>query len=354
MIKIPVMAQKPYEVCIGRGLLEKAGELLAARAQPRRVALLSDDNVYMLYGKTVRQSLEQAGYDVFPYPFVHGEQAKSVDQLALIWAFLCENQFTRGDLMLALGGGVTGDLTGFAAACYQRGVPYVQMPTTLLAAVDASVGGKTAVNLPAGKNLVGAFWQPEIVLCDCDTFATLSPEDYRSGVAESLKYGVLSDRALFDDIANGDMAERIEDIVARCIAIKAELVMRDERDHGQRQLLNLGHTVAHGVEVLSGFAVPHGHAVAIGMCVIARAAERMRVCTRGVAEEIAGALVKNGLPTASPYPADALANAALGDKKRRGDTITLVLPEEIGKCRLHPADVADLPDIFRMGMEAAP
>lgn len=353
MYTIDVKAQKPYQVIIGRRLLNQVGERLRPHAPPCKVALISDDQVYLRYGKTVRQSLSQAGYTVLPYPFSHGEQAKSVERAAAIWAFLSEHTFTRGDLLVALGGGVTGDLTGFAAACYLRGMAYVQIPTTLLAAVDASVGGKTAVNLPAGKNLVGAFWQPDAVLCDCDTFDTLPPEHYKSGIAESLKYGVLCDRALFDTIAYGDMASGIEDVVSRCVAIKAEIVAGDERDVGNRQLLNLGHTPAHGMEALSGYAIPHGHAVAVGMCIMAHAAEKMGVCAQGVADEIAVALAKHGLPTACDYTPDALAAAAMGDKKRVGGRITLVLPEAVGMCRLQSVDVAALADVFRMGMEVS-
>lgn len=354
MQTIDVRVEKPYQVMIGHGLLQNAGELLRPYLRPCKVALISDDQVYMLYGKTVREALVKVGFEVLPYPFLHGEQAKSVEQLAAIWAFLSENTFTRGDLLVALGGGVTGDLTGFAAACYLRGMTYVQMPTTLLAAVDASVGGKTAINLPAGKNLVGAFWQPHAVLCDCDTFKTLPPEHYKSGIAESLKHGVLYDRALFETIAYGEIANEIEAIVSRCVAIKADVVAGDERDVGNRQLLNLGHTPAHGIEMLSGYAIAHGHAVAIGMCIMARAAEAMGICAQGASDAIATALARHGLPVACAYSPDALAAAAMGDKKRMGDVITLVLPEEIGRCRLQKIEVSKLCDVFRMGMEVQP
>lgn len=350
-MKRTVHTAKPYDVHVGRGLLANTGELCKTLVRECRVSLLSDESVYALYGETVCRSLRTAGYDVIPFTFPGGESAKSLDELSLILDFLSENAFTRSDLIVALGGGVTGDLSGFAAACYLRGISYVQIPTTLLAAVDASVGGKTAINLKAGKNLAGAFWQPILVLCDCDTFRTLPRNVWMSGIAECVKYGILFDETLFDIFTQSDLEPLITDVVYRCVSLKADIVCGDERDTGQRQLLNLGHTVGHAVEKLSLFSIPHGCAVSIGMCVMAKAAEKMGVCQAGVADAIVAALSRHGLSTESPYSADMLARAAMGDKKRMGQNITLVLPEKIGKCRLHPVDVAELATIFRLGME---
>lgn len=250
---------------------------------------------------------------------------------------------------MALGGGVTGDLAGFAAATYLRGVDLVQAPTTLLAAVDASVGGKTAVDLPEGKNLAGAFHQPALVVCDTDAFSTLPEEALACGMAEQIKHGVIADEALFQMLSAGrpdDMAAA----VARSVAIKGAIVAGDEHDNGARQLLNLGHTAGHAVELLSGLAVPHGQAVAIGMALVARASAAYGWCAPDVPGRIEAALVQNGLPVRCPFGAEALARAVLHDKKRRGGTVTLVIPEAVGRCALRPVPVESLAPFLAAGL----
>ena len=250
--------------------------------------------------------------------------------------------------MVALGGGVTGDLTGFAAACYLRGVAYIQIPTTLLAMVDSSVGGKTAIDLPAGKNLCGAFYQPAAVLCDTDLLETLPAEIFRDGCAEVVKYGVLSGRDLFDRLTPGAVGA---DIVAACINEKRKAVEADEFDNGARQFLNLGHTLGHAVEKESGFALSHGQAVSVGMVLIAKAAAKFGLCAPETAREIAAKLQAFGLPVTTDLAPDAILAAALGDKKRRGDSLTLVVPRAIGDCILQPVAVSELPQWIEAGVE---
>ena len=347
MQTVRIETDHPYDVLISPGLMEQTGALAASVLSPCRVGVITDDTVAALYGNTVRESLRAAGFDPLLWAFPHGEQHKTMETLTLALNWLCENHLSRADAVVALGGGVPGDLAGFAAAVYGRGVPFLQIPTTLLAAVDSSVGGKTAVDLPGGKNMAGAFHQPEIVICDTDVLSALPPELLRDGAAEMLKYGVLTDQALFDAMASGAWRQGIENAVARCVEIKRDYVVGDERDRGKRQFLNLGHTFGHAVEACSGFTVTHGQGVAIGLVMAARAAGLDPA-------PIESACRACGLPTASPYPAKMLAEAALSDKKRRGDRITLVLPEKIGACRLETVPIDDLPHYFARGTGEEP
>ncbi|MDD3212341.1 MAG: 3-dehydroquinate synthase, partial [Eubacteriales bacterium] len=265
--------------------------------------------------------------------------------------FLAENHLTRSDTVVALGGGVTGDMAGFAAATYLRGVNVAQIPTTFLAMVDSSVGGKTGVDLKAGKNLAGAFHQPIGVLCDADTLDSLPADVFADGAAEAIKYGVLCDEPLFETLAAGHYRDGIEAIISRCVSIKADICAADEREHGQRQLLNLGHTFGHAIERLSGYTVPHGHAVATGMVYAARIAVRLNRCEPEAVTRLMAALRNNNLPTESEYLPEQLAEAATVDKKRAGDTLTFVLPAAIGRCELVPMPVERLPELAAFATE---
>ena len=271
MRTIQVNASRSYEIHIGAGLLPEAGEKIRPFCPGGLCAVVTDDIVDGLYADRLEQSLASADLRVVKFVFSHGEQGKNAENYLSLLNFLAENGLTRADCVVALGGGVPGDLAGFAAATYLRGVGFVQIPTTLLAAVDSSVGGKTAIDLPAGKNLAGAFYQPDLVLCDTDTLATLPDKQFRAGCAEVIKYAMLFDAEMFSDLMVSGPAFRPESVIARCVEFKREIVTADEFDRGCRQLLNLGHTVGHAVEKLSGFTVLHGQAVAIGMSVIARA-----------------------------------------------------------------------------------
>ena len=342
MKTIRVGASKTYDVKIGGALLGSLGREAAALSKGRTVCVVSDDTVFGLYGPAACQSLEDAGFAVHTWVFPHGEQSKCGESFLALLGFLASSGLTRSDLLVALGGGVTGDLTGFAAACYLRGVQYIQVPTSLLAMVDSSVGGKTAIDLPQGKNLCGAFWQPALVLCDVDLLATLPEEIFRDGCAEVIKYGVLGSRSLFEQLKAAHVREQAEDVVAQCIEMKRRVVEDDEFDTGSRQLLNLGHTLGHAVEKNSGFTLSHGQCVAIGMAMMARAAEQKGFCSEETRDEIVDILTRYDLPTQTDQTPAEICQAALGDKKRRGSAITLVVPEEIGRCKLHKIPVEEL------------
>ena len=336
-----VHAAEAYPVYIGGGLLDHCGEL-TARHSNGRCAVICDDTVCGLYGPQVCRSLEAAGLSPVLYAFPAGEQHKTLSTYGAILGFLAENHITRSDCVIALGGGVTGDMAGFAAATYQRGIDFIQVPTTFLAASDASVGGKTAVDLPAGKNLAGAFWQPRAVICDTDTFATLPESAFQDGAAETLKHGLIADGEFFHFLMSEDMYRHMDAVVRRNVEIKAAVVAEDEREQGKRKLLNFGHTLGHAIEKCSGYAVPHGHAVAIGMVLATRAAERLGYSPKGTPETVLAGNKRYGLPTGCSYTAAELYEAATGDKKRRGGTIDVVVLEEIGHARTVPLDMEGL------------
>ena len=352
MKTVHVSTGRPYDVQIGRGNLKTAGEWLKELTPSRYAAIIADDTVDALYGDLVEISLLAAGFRVVRFRFVHGEQSKTLATYGAILDFLAENRLTRSDTIVALGGGVTGDMAGFAAATYLRGINVAQIPTTLLAMVDSSVGGKTGVDHPAGKNLVGAFYQPIGVLCDPDVLATLPPDVFADGMAETIKYGVLCDAPLFELLASGKDAIDLESVVERCVAIKAGVCANDECDLGQRQMLNLGHTFGHAIERCSGYCLPHGHAVAVGMVYSTRIAVGLGLSDQSCVKRLCDALTRNNLPTSAPYTAAELAEAALGDKKRAGETLTLILPTAIGKCVLHPVPVSQLATLSQIALGA--
>ena len=347
---VRINTSRPYDVIIGSGILDSCGEYLYDLLWGKRLAVVTDDIVAGLYLERVMKSLESSGFRVFSVVFPHGEGSKNMGVLAEILEELAEGGLTRADAVVALGGGVTGDMAGFAASVYQRGIPFAQIPTTLLAAVDSSVGGKTAVDLAAGKNLAGVFAQPVRVICDTDTFNTLPPEVFADGCAESIKYGVLTDPELFESFSRLDKS-RLPELVARCVRIKGDYVERDEFDTGDRRFLNLGHTMGHAIEKLSSYTFPHGHAVGVGMVMIARAGEKLGLTEAGTAEAIAAALENNDLPVSSPYSPEELYSAAIGDKKRMGGKITVVIPEKIGSCSLKTMPVNELLELARLGKE---
>ena len=352
MKTVHVAAGKPYDVLIERSLLDEAGDVLKRTlAHTCKAAILTDDNVDRLYGEQVQISLEKAGFSVCRYAIPHGEENKNLTVWAGMLDFLAANQLTRTDTIVALGGGVVGDMAGFAASAYLRGIPFMQIPTTLLAMVDSSVGGKTAVNLPAGKNLAGAFYQPCVALCDPDTLWTLTPELLADGVAEIIKYGVLNDEPLFERLKDGKWHAEIVPVIETCVRAKARLVEEDERDTGSRQLLNLGHTLGHAIEKCSHFSISHGHAVAIGMVYAARMAIHLGQCEESALTRLQDALTANHLPVSAPYTADELCAVALSDKKRAGSSITYVLPHAIGDCYLHKMPVSDLPMLIENAIQ---
>lgn len=343
--KVFVNTSESYEVLIGSGIIDRAGELIADKLKnARRAVIITDSNVDALYSERVKKSLKKSGIDVLKYTFTAGEENKSTETFVDILEWLASEKITRTDVLAALGGGVVGDITGFAASCYLRGVDFVQIPTTLLSAVDSSVGGKTAVDLKAGKNLAGAFYQPKFVICDTDTFGTLPEKEIACGYAEVIKYGILFDESFFEAIKEKSI--KIDEIVEKSVIFKRNTVQKDEFDRGERKLLNLGHTAAHGIEKASGYSVSHGAAVAIGTVIATKIAENLGICEKGVCEKIKEVLSQYNLPTESEFSAEELYEAALSDKKRENDKITLVLPKKIGECVLYDTDVLQLSALF--------
>ena len=327
---INVKATKEYNICIGRGVLAAIGELISPVLGKCRLAVLTDSNVDALYGTAMMEHLAVAGYDACKYVIPAGEASKCADNLLAFLNFLAHERLTRSDAIIAFGGGVVGDLGGLSASLYLRGVKYVQVPTTLLAAVDSSVGGKTAIDIPAGKNLVGSFYQPSLVCCDTALMDTLPTEIYRDGCAEVIKYGVILDAALYEKLQTPPF-DRI-DVVARCVEIKRDVVQEDEFDNGKRGLLNFGHTFGHAIEKLSNFTVSHGAAVAKGMVIAAKFAPLCGLAD--VEKELTALLERYNFNLDCPYTAEQLFDVILSDKKRRGGNLTLVLPRAIGDCDL--------------------
>lgn len=345
MTTITVSASKTYEVHIGSGLLSRLGNYTANLCKPCKVVIVSDTTVWPLYGPAAEASLADAGFHVLHYLFDAGEASKNGQTFLSILNFLAENQLTRSDLIVALGGGVTGDMAGFVAATYQRGIRYIQVPTTLLAMVDSSVGGKTAIDLPAGKNLAGAFYQPIMVLCDLDVLNSLPRNIFLDGCAEVIKYGILFDAELFSHLEGYGPEFHREEVISRCIQWKRDVVAQDEFEAGLRQKLNLGHTVGHGVEKQSNFTISHGSSVAIGMAIIARA-----FCEDSLSRRICQILEQFSLPVRTVFTAQQLYTASLTDKKRSGEMLHLIVPEQIGSCKIKPISVHKLLSYIEAGL----
>ena len=338
------LGARAYEVAIGPGLLAEAGARIAPLAGRGRLAVVSDETVWGLHGAPLTAALERAGLQAFPIVVAPGEQTKSFEGLAEVIDQLLALELDRGDLVCAFGGGVVGDLAGFAAAIYKRGIDFVQIPTTLLAQVDSSVGGKTAIDTPRGKNLVGAFHQPRLVLADLDMLSTLSDREMRAGYAEVIKYGLLGDFGFFEWLeANGSRvlareADALADAVARSVEMKAEIVAEDEKEQGRRALLNLGHTFGHALEAETGYgeALLHGEAVAAGQALAFRFSAAQGLCARQDARRAAAAIAAAGLPTrmdeipGAPFDAARLVRHMAQDKKAEAGRLTFILARALG------------------------
>lgn len=350
MKTITVTASKNYNVIIGNELHKDLGCYAANIGKSGKAAIISDGNVWPLYGATAQESLRAAGFETYHYTFPAGEASKNGNTYLSILNFLAESHITRSDLLVALGGGVVGDITGFAAATYLRGISYIQVPTTLLAMVDSSVGGKTAIDLTAGKNLAGAFYQPSLVLCDITALDTLPDDIFRDGCAEVIKYGILYDRSLFSHLYDYGLSFDREMIVSRCVELKRDVVSQDEFDRGARQKLNLGHTIGHGIEAHSDFTIPHGQAVSIGMAIVSKASFAHGICDNDTYAQILSVIKKFGLPTTSAVTAQELYTSALSDKKRSGGTVNLIIPQAIGNCIIQPTDVKTLQSFIEAGL----
>ncbi len=340
MQTITVNASTSYKIYIERGLVKSCGKIIADTVSSRTAAIVTDDIVDSLYSDMVVSSLEACGFKVYKFVFPNGEHSKNADTLNKIYNFLCECNITRSDCLIALGGGVVGDITGFAAATYLRGLDYIQIPTTLLAQIDSSVGGKTAIDLPCGKNLVGAFKQPVCVICDSDTLKTLKREILSDGMAEAIKYGMIRDNALFELIAshNIDSADEIiDEVVFKSISIKRDVVENDEFDTGERMILNFGHTLGHAVESYYNYEkYTHGSAVAIGMCMITKKCsdsdtlDRLEKCVKAYE-----------LPSEVDAPINELLKLCSNDKKRQSNMINYILCKNIGAAEIKKVTVEE-------------
>lgn len=353
MEKIRVdLGAKSYDIEIADGLLPQCGsKIRALLPKARKIAVISDSNVAPLYAEVLLQSLAEAGLEGLLFTITAGEGSKNMTVLAQVLEQLAEAGMTRSDAVVTLGGGVVGDLGGFAASCYMRGIAFVQIPTSLLAQIDSSVGGKVAVDLQAGKNLAGAFYQPKAVLIDPLLLKTLPVRYLHDGLAEAIKYGCIMDSDLFAKIAackdDAELLAGIESIIARCCRIKADIVEQDEFDTGLRMLLNFGHTLGHAVEQYYGYSgYTHGEGVAIGMYQITQRSEALGMTEAGTAAQIAAVLEKYALPTAVDAPRSELLAVMAKDKKKSGQEITVIVLDALGKGRLHKINWQQVPEIL--------
>lgn len=342
---VPVgLGDRAYDVLVGEGLLDQAGRLIAPFQKRGRTAVVSDETVWGLHGARLTAALAGAGIEALPVIVPPGEQTKSFEGLADVSDRLLALELDRGDIITAFGGGVVGDLAGFAAAIYKRGIDFVQIPTTLLAQVDSSVGGKTAIDTPRGKNLVGAFHQPKLVLADQTVLSTLPDREMRAGYAEIIKYGLLGDRAFFEWLEANVAAVLARDpqalahAVARSVEMKAEIVAEDEKEQGRRALLNLGHTFGHALESETGYgeALLHGEAVGVGMALAFRFSARQGLANGQDAERAGRAIAASGLPTTlqdvpgHPFDAGRLVAHMGQDKKAEAGRLTFILARALG------------------------
>lgn len=335
MHKIHVNTSKPYDIIVDNSLLDNCGSIIKDVTSADKIVVVTDDIVDSLYSDTVVKSLENTGFNVKKYVFPNGEASKCFNTLNELYDFLALNEITRTDCLVALGGGVVGDLTGYAAATFLRGIDFVQIPTTLLAQVDSSIGGKTAIDIPAGKNLVGAFKQPNIVICDISTLSTLTPHIFSDGMGEVVKYAMIRSSKLFDILAKSDAKDNLEEIICQCIDIKRQIVENDEFDKGERMLLNFGHTFGHAIEKAQNYSgLSHGSAVAVGMCIVTELAVKKGLCSEGAYTELKECLKKYALPISVDISNEELAKHCVNDKKRTSDIINIVIATDIGKSEL--------------------
>lgn len=343
MRKVTVNASKTYDILIEKGALGRVGELAKDVIGTGKVCIVSDSNVAPIYMEKVKKSLLKEGIKVVQYIFPAGEKSKNAQTFVEILNFLAEQGLTRKDTLIALGGGVTGDMTGFCAATYMRGIKFIQIPTTLLAAVDSSVGGKTGIDLDCGKNLAGAFHQPSMVIFDSSALETLPKEYFADGMAEVIKYAVVREEGLEKLICeNAD----IEEIVEICVKIKRDVVNADEFEGGIRQILNYGHTLGHAIESLSEYTLSHGRCVAMGMYLVTKAYG---------CEELLGKLCtmfeKYGLETACPYTSEEIVERAKKDKKADSDGVNLIVSKKMGECEIIKVTMDELLTLVKEGME---
>lgn len=339
----------PYEIWIEKGNLTQAGKWLSQLWKPQKVVIVTDNHVGSLYAETVKLSLEAEGFEVAVFDFLEGEASKNLVTVQKVYAFLSQFGMTRSDGILALGGGVVGDLAGFVASTYMRGVHFVQVPTSLTAQVDSSIGGKTGVNTASAKNMVGTFAQPDGVLIDPETLKTLGKRELIEGMGEVVKYAFIKDLFLYDllESLSGDtesILAQAEKIIYHSCQVKRELVVADEKDNGVRLLLNFGHTIGHAIELIAGYGqVMHGEAVAIGMVQISQVAEKKGLVEAGLTHKIKTMNQKFGLPISyDKWYEEELYTALTHDKKARGKQINIVLVPQVGQAIIHPIPIEEM------------
>lgn len=348
-VKLP---DTSYEICIENGLFCQSGNLLCQMTVSKKTVVVTDETVDALYGESFVMNLTAAGFQVAKMIIPPGEASKSLAMLEKLYHAFLKAKLTRADLVIAFGGGVVGDLTGFAAATYLRGIPYVQIPTTLLAQIDSSVGGKTAINLPQGKNLAGAFYQPAAVLIDPQLLHSLPQRTLRDGLAEAIKYGAIADRDLFDRLAacrsRADFLSQADSVIAACCRIKRDVVEEDEKDTGRRMILNFGHSIGHAIEQVYHYQTyTHGEAVAIGMAKITERSETLGLSRPGTAAKLRDAIIGQGLPVKpEAWDQAALFAAMTLDKKNTTDGLQLVVLQEIGQADVIRIRLDDLAAAF--------
>lgn len=336
------LADRSYDILIGRKLLPRVGEHLVQPERTRRALVVTNPVINKLYGKVLSEGLQSAGLEIECAEIPEGETHKTLQDAQTVYDHLIENQYDRQTLLVALGGGVIGDLTGFIAATFMRGVPYIQVPTTLLSQVDSSVGGKTAVNHPQGKNLIGAFYQPRLVVIDLDTLGSLPPEEFRAGMAEIIKYGIIEDPQLFAFLEQNSGkilaqdTECLEHIISTSCGIKAKVVEQDERESNYRMILNFGHTIGHAIEALTDYAqFKHGEAIAIGMVYAAKLSCQLGKCSQKTVERIESLVELYGLPSRLPdFPVGKYIESMYRDKKAHDKNIRFILVKDIGKVEI--------------------
>lgn len=334
---ISVNTKIPYNIIIKPNILDRLGELVKNITSAKRVCIVSDSNVSNLYAKKVKSSLITAGFNTSLFIFKAGESSKRLNTINNMYSFFCENSLTRTDLVIALGGGVTGDIAGFASATYLRGIDYIQVPTSLLAQIDSSIGGKTGIDTDYGKNLVGSFHQPRAVIIDPSTLSTLNDCYFYDGLAEAIKYGCIKSQPLFERIENENPKDFILELIYECVNIKKQIVEKDELEASDRMLLNFGHTIGHSIERLYNYeSLSHGQAIAIGMSLITKVSEAQTLTRPGTYKRLTSLLKKYNLPTTESCKLSDIVKYSQVDKKSIDSSINLILIKEIGKSFIYP------------------
>lgn len=347
MKKLTVNVGDKYDILIEKGIIKNCGNYIKNITNAKKIVIISDTNIAELYLDEVEKSIKENGFEVFSYVFSAGESSKTTNTVVSMVEFLANNSLTREDMVVALGGGVCGDMAGFASAIYLRGIKFVQIPTSLLAQIDSSVGGKTAVDLPQGKNLCGAFHQPALVFIDPDVLNTLPEHYFSDGMGEAIKYGCIKSKSLFERIENENAKDFIEDLIYECVDIKRVIVEHDEKEMGERALLNFGHTAGHSIEKLHNFeGVSHGEAVGIGMVMITDACEKHNLTEKGTSERIANVLKKYNLKTKDDNSIKDIVDSMSSDKKRTGSGIKFIMLKNIGESFIKLVEYKETTELF--------